>query len=428
MAVNTDKSLRRQVMYSVYVRNYSKEGTFAKVQEDLPRIKALGVDIIWLMPIHPVGVKNRKGDLGSPYAIRDYRAVNPEFGTLEDFKALVNAIHAQGMKCIIDVVYNHTSPDSWLAEHHPEWFYHKPDGSFGNRVGEWWDVIDLDYDQRGLWDYQIETLRMWAEIVDGFRCDVAPLVPLAFWLEARAKVAEVNPDCLWLSESVEPEFIRFLRSQGMTASSDCEIYQAFDLAYDYDIHGYFIRVLTGEGTLAAYLDKVNAQECTYPANYVKLRHLENHDRPRAAAVIPDEGALRSWTAFQYFQKGMPLIYNGQECCNTVRPSLFDKDDVDWQTGRDLSPLMRRLYDIRQDDIFTDSAYSVQALGHDDVIFAQHRHGDDRLVGLFPIKGQPCVVHADVPDGRHVNLIDGTVVVAEQGLVSLSGASVIIDLR
>ncbi|MGN1019573.1 MAG: alpha-amylase family glycosyl hydrolase, partial [Aristaeellaceae bacterium] len=108
MAVNTDKSLRRQVMYSVYVRNYSREGTFAKVAEDLPRIRSLGVDIVWLMPIHPVGAKNRKGALGSPYAIRDYRAVNPEFGTLEDFRALVDAIHAQGMKCIIDVVYNHT--------------------------------------------------------------------------------------------------------------------------------------------------------------------------------------------------------------------------------------------------------------------------------------------------------------------------------
>ena len=122
MAVDTKKSLRNQVLYSIYVRNYSKEGTFAAVQADLDRIKALGTDIIWLLPIHPTGEKNRKGSLGSPYAIRDYRAVNPEFGTLDDFRHLVDAIHARGMKCIIDVVYNHTSPDSWLAENHPEWF------------------------------------------------------------------------------------------------------------------------------------------------------------------------------------------------------------------------------------------------------------------------------------------------------------------
>ncbi|MBQ2244266.1 MAG: alpha-amylase, partial [Oscillospiraceae bacterium] len=139
MAVSTPKSYRNQVMYSVYVRNHTPEGTFQALRRDLGRIRGLGVDVIWLMPIHPIGEKARKGTLGSPYAIRDYRAVNPEYGTMEDFKALVDDIHALGMKCIIDVVYNHTSPDSWLVEHHPEWFYHKPDGSFGNHVGDWSD-------------------------------------------------------------------------------------------------------------------------------------------------------------------------------------------------------------------------------------------------------------------------------------------------
>ena len=158
VARNTDLHLRNQMIYSVFVRNYSHEGTFEKVREDLPRIRSLGADIIWLMPIHPIGRSNRKGSLGSPYAIRDYRAVNPEYGTLEDFKALADSIHALGMKVIIDVVYNHTSPDSWLRENHPEWFYHKPDGSFGNHVGDWTDIIDLDYDQRELWKYQIEDL------------------------------------------------------------------------------------------------------------------------------------------------------------------------------------------------------------------------------------------------------------------------------
>ena len=178
MAICTPKGYRNQVMYSIYVRNYSEEGTFEGVRRDLPRICSLGVDIIWLMPIHPCGKKNRKGTLGSPYAISDYRAVNPEFGTMEDFKRLVDDIHANGMKCIIDVVYNHTSPDSVLSREHPEWFYHKPDGSFGNRIGDWSDVIDLDYRNHALWDYQIETLKQWASLVDGFRCDVAPLVPL----------------------------------------------------------------------------------------------------------------------------------------------------------------------------------------------------------------------------------------------------------
>ena len=176
MAKNTAKSYRNQVMYCVFVRSHTPEGTFEGVRRDLERIKGLGVDVVWLMPIHPVGEQCRKGSLGSPYAIRDYRAVDPEYGTLEDFTRLVDAIHQLGMKCIIDVVYNHTSPDSVLAREHPEWFYRRPDGGFGNRVGDWWDVIDLDYSQPGLWDYQIETLKYWASMVDGFRCDVAPLV------------------------------------------------------------------------------------------------------------------------------------------------------------------------------------------------------------------------------------------------------------
>lgn len=150
MAITTTTRYRNQVIYSVYVRNHSESGTFEGVRRDLDRIRALGVDVIWLMPIHPCGVLNHKGTLGCPYAIRDYRAVNPEYGTPEDFRRLVADIHEKGMKCIIDVVYNHTSPDSVLAHEHPEWFYHKPDGSFGNHIGDWTDVIDLDYTQRGL--------------------------------------------------------------------------------------------------------------------------------------------------------------------------------------------------------------------------------------------------------------------------------------
>ncbi|POD88555.1 Alpha-amylase [Lactiplantibacillus plantarum subsp. plantarum] len=128
------------------------------------------------MPIYPVGQKNRKGSLGSPYAISDYRAINPELGTMSDFVELCNAIHDQGMKVIIDIVYNHTSPDSELLSAHPDWFYHHSDGSLGNRVADWSDIIDLDYQNHDLWQYQIDTLKKWAQYVDGFRCDVAPLV------------------------------------------------------------------------------------------------------------------------------------------------------------------------------------------------------------------------------------------------------------
>lgn len=425
MAVNTSKTYRNMVMYSVFVRNFSEEGTFRQVQNELERIKALGVDIIWLMPIHPIGEKARKGTLGSPYAIRDYRAIDPALGTMDDFKALVDAIHALGMRCIIDVVYNHTSPDSWLAEHHPEWFYHKPDGSFGNRIGDWTDVIDLDYSNPGLWDYQIETLKMWAGIVDGFRCDVAPLIPLEFWLRARREVEAVRPGCLWLSESTEPEFVAWNRARGVPCLSDSEIFQAFDVSYEYDIFTYYKDYLTGKIPLSEYAAAINRQESIYPENFVKLRFLENHDRARAKLMTGDERSLRNWTAFLYFQKGMTLLYAGQEREDAHRPSLFEKDIVNW-TGKDISPLLRRLYEIKKDPLFTDSGYEVKAMPRD-VLLAEHSRGGRRMLGIFSLRGESALVNVCAPDGIYRNEIDGAIVEIYEGMPRTDGEPIIAEI-
>ncbi len=426
MARNTMKAYRNQVMYSVFVRNYSSEGTFEGVRRDLDRIKALGTDMIWLMPIHPIGKKARKGVLGSPYAISDYRAVNPEFGTLEDFRRLVDDIHQHGMKCIIDVVYNHTSPDSWLAQHHPEWFYHKDDGSFGNRVGDWTDIIDLDYSHRELWDYQIDTLKMWAEIVDGFRCDVAPLVPVDFWLKAREEVEKVRPGCFWLAESVEPEFIVYNRSHGIPAHSDCELYQAFDVCYDYDIYDNYLAAAAGLLPLEAYAAAVNRQEGIYPHNYVKLRCLENHDRARAAQIFPEERILRNWTAFDYFQKGLTMLYAGQEVQAVHTPSLFDRDIINWDTGKDLTPFLQKLAQIKGDPILTDSCYKVSVQPHD-VLVAVHHSSAGKMVGIFSMRGESSLTPVDMPDGSYQNLITGEMVEVHGGKASVIGEPVILKV-
>lgn len=424
MAKNTNKLYRSQVIYSVYVRNHTLEGTFEGLRQDLPRIKALGTDIVWLMPIHPIGKKARKGSLGSPYAIRDYLSVNPEYGTLDDFRRLVDEIHRLNMKCILDVVYHHTSPDSVLAVEHPEWFFHKADGSFGNKVGDWTDVIDLDYTNRALWDYLIDVLKYWASMVDGFRCDVAPLIPLAFWQEARAQVETVRAGCLWLAETVDPPFIAHLRSLGFDCLSDSQAYEAFDVCYDYDTYHLFRGYLEGTLPLERYVRAVNQQEVIYPSNYIKLRYLENHDQLRAGLLIPNEKALRNWTAFLFFQKGTTLLYGGQEAGCTHLPSLFDKDPVDW-SGPDLTPLFQRLSTLKRHPLFLDSTYQIDILPGD-LLRAVHHQGNRRLVGVFSVTGANALATVDVPDGRYKNWIDGESVAIQRGGFKFCGDPIIFE--
>lgn len=431
MAANTDKKIRNKIIYQIFTRNY-KDGTFLAVEEDLARIKALGVDIIYFLPIQPCGILHRKGTSGSPYAIKDYRAVSPELGTMEDFIRLTKEIHAAGMQVMLDVVYNHTSPDSWLLENHPEWFFRREDGSFGNRIGDWWDVIDLDYSNEGLWEYQIETLKMWAKYVDGFRCDVAPLVPLEFWKRARAEVETVRPGCLWLAESVEPEFITCCRKIGIPALSDGELYQAFDICYDYDIYHDMADVLRGERNLSEYLDCVNRQEAIYPDNYSKLRCLENHDRPRAAAMIPDEKALRNWTAWTYFVKGTTMIYAGQEYCAEHHPTLFDPDPVAFDQERDISAFLAKLGEIRKTPLFADSSFYAKAVGKNaEVIFAVHEAKADvsvlqrKAVGIFSAAGRAQALKIDLPDGVYTDAITGKAVDVFEKTIAYSGEPVIL---
>ena len=330
------------------------------------------------------------------------------------------------MKCIIDVVYNHTSPDSWLAEHHPEWFFHKPDGTLGNRFGDWWDVADLDYSHKELWDYQIETLKYWARLVDGFRCDVAPLVPLEFWKRAREEVAAVRPGCFWLCESVERGFHVAARVQGFASLSDAELYQAFDAGYDYDVYPYFRDYLEGKISLTQYADRLDAQEWIYPDNYVKLRFLENHDRARAAHILPEEKIRRNWTAFLFFQRGLTMIYNGQEADNPHVPSLFDKDPINWNTGRDQSAFLAHLAELKRDAIFAEGSYTLTALPHD-VLLAVYEKDGRRMAGLFSLRGESALVRFPAPNGVYQNCIDGSPVEIYEEQLAIHGEPIVLAL-
>lgn len=466
MALNTSKTLRQSVIYSVYVRNHTKAGTLRAVMNDLERIKALGTDIIWFLPLHPIGKKKRKGRAGSPYAISHYREINPEYGTMEDFMALIDAIHRRGMKCIIDVVYNHTAPDAWLTAHHPEFYYRNQGGAFGNRVAEWSDIIDLDFNQPGLWDYHLESLKMWAARVDGFRCDVAPLLPLTFWQRARLEVAAVNPACLWLAESAQPHFIKSIRAQGLSALSDGEIFQAFDMAYDYDVYGEQQAFLAGRIALGEYIAQLNRQDLSYPDNYVKLRFLENHDRTRAAAypLLRSLVNLQNWTAFLYFQKGSTLIYAGQEMQETRTPSLFEKEEMAWDQRKDISAYLQRLYQIKKLPIMIDGDYTLTVSPAADqtadtagqatetvgptadtagqaaetvgpttdtagqateTVIGYYKKADEMLVGIFPLHGKKGAVKlSNVPDGIYRSLIDDTRITVNAGWVVGDGRAAV----
>ena len=425
MAANTDISLRNAVIYSIYIRSHTEEGTFLSVIPDLDRIKALGTDIIWLMPIHPIGEKNKKGSLGCPYANRDYRTVNPCYGTMEDFQVLVRAIHEHGMKCMIDVVYNHTSPDAVLVTEHPEFYYRKPDGRFGNKTAEWTDVIDLDYRNRALWDYQIESLRMWAEIVDGFRCDVASLVPVDFWKQAREAVTEINPDCIWLAETVHGSFNIFNRIQGHYAGTDSEMFTAFDMEYDYDIRDVFDRYLREEAPLSLWLEALNLQEAAYPDNYIKMRCLENHDQPRIASLVRDEKALRNLTAMLYFLKGSTLLYAGQEYQNRHLPSLFEKDVFLRDETLDQSAFLSRLASIKKNSLSCGDYFMAVADDETNTAILYRDDGKIRKLGVFSLFGKHNNINVKLIDGDYGNLITGETITVQNGILKTSGEPIII---
>ena len=219
-----------------------------------------------------------------------------------------------------------------------------------------------------------------------------------------------------------------MRDLGLVAQSDCEMYSVFDILYDYDIYSNLTEYVSGTGSLKAYSDAINRQEYIYPDNYIKLRFLENHDQPRARFLFPGEKALRNATAFLYFQKGMTLVYAGQEVGLSHLPNLFDKDTVEWESPEavDMTKLMKRLYEIKQDDLFADSTYRTKTY-EDNVLKAIHSRGKRKIIGIFSFKGEAGIIPINAPDGVYENMIDGSRIEVMHGYISLSGEPVIFEV-
>lgn len=308
---------RNLSIYEVNLRQYTPEGTFKAFEKHLPRLKELGVGILWLMPIHPIGEKNRKGSLGSYYSVKDYFAVNPDYGTMEDFKSLVRQIHESGMYVILDWVANHTAWDNPLASEHPEWYTQDSSGGFLPPVPDWSDVIDLNYDNRGLWKYMIRAMRFWVEEmdVDGFRCDVAGMVPMDFWNETRGELEKVKP-VFMLAEAEGPEFHE----------------QAFDMTYSWDFYYLMHDIVTGKknaGDMATYLSEETAR---YPEDAYRMCFLTNHDENSWKGTVPETfgDAEEVCAVLTATVPGMPLLYSGQEVGLNKRLSFFERDPIEWK--------------------------------------------------------------------------------------------------
>jgi glycosidase len=405
------------VIYEVFVRNHGPHGTFADVGADLERIRALGTDIVWFMPIHPIGAVARKGSLGSPYSIADYGSVNPAYGTREDFVRLVDRIHSLGMRVMIDVVYNHTAHDSRLVAEHPDFFHQDDAGRPVTTTPEWSDVIDLRHGDPGLTEELVSTLEGWLDLgVDGFRCDVASLVPATFWRQAIDRVAARKPGVVWLAENVYATWVGWRRTRGLWGSADAELYVAgFDLTYDYDIWSIFQAAVRGDVPVARYLEMIRFQSCVLPTGFAKMRCVENHDQPRIQQLAPDAARARAWTAFAAFQAGAFLIHAGQESGSDHVPSLFEHDPVDW-AGYPLQGFLERLGALKKEPALVRGEFHI--LAAEPAIQVAWVAPDGNLYGVFSVGGASGQATVQLPDGDYHDLLTDALVGVRGGTMTL----------
>jgi len=318
-------------IYEVNIRQYTPEGTFAAFQQHLPRLKELGVKILWLMPVNPVGEKNRKGTLGSYYAVRDYKAVNPEFGTMDDFKQLVSKAHELGFKIILDWVANHTAWDNpWITEH-PEWY---TVDSLGKLVSpfDWTDVADLNYENKVLWDEMISALKFWITEadVDGYRCDVAGMVPNEFWERARKELDEMKP-VFMLAEAEQPD----------------HHIRAFDMSYAWELHHIYNSIAKGEKNAMDIVKYFAKQDTVFPADAYRMNFITNHDENswKGTEKTRLRDAVNTMAVLTFTLPGMPLVYSGQESAFNERLKFFEKDTIDWKDYR-LEPFYSKLFALK----------------------------------------------------------------------------------
>jgi GH15 family glucan-1,4-alpha-glucosidase/glycosidase len=320
--------VRDGVIYEIYPRAFSQKGDFNSITARLDELKDLGVTILWLMPIHPIGQEKKKGTIGSPYAVRDYYGIKPDYGTADDLKRLVREAHARGLKVIIDIVANHTSWDSVLMKH-PEFYKRDAKGNITYPY-DWYDIAALNYGNQELRRYMTDMLKFWLREfdLDGFRCDVAGEVPTDFWENARVELEKIKPDIVMLAEAHKADLL----------------VKAFDLDYSWPLHSALTNVLRGEAPATVLREEWEKEVKEWPKGALHMRFSDNHDERRAIARFGEKAALAA-SAFVFALDGVPMIYNGMEVGDTTEsgaPALFEKLPIFWSIA-ERRPEFRKFY-------------------------------------------------------------------------------------
>lgn len=388
-------------IYEVNLRQFSAAGTIKAFQNELPRLKDMGVEILWFMPITPIGLEGRKeteADLGSYYAVKDYKGFNPEFGSMDDWKAFVKHAHEMGFKVITDWVANHSAPDHHWMKAHPE-FYAKD--SAGKLIApyDWTDVRKLNYDNRELRDSMIDAMRFWVVEtgIDGFRCDVADDVPVDFWKECIAALRK--------AKNV------FMLAEG----SKLELYSAgFDATYAWNIMHAMTELYSGKKSLAQFDSMINVDITRYPASAYRMFFTTNHDENSWNGTEFEKygDAYKTFAVFsQTMYQSVPLIYNGQEDMNKKRLKFFVKDTIPWEGEMDLAPFYKTMLNLRKANpaLAADAKYKRLASSADTSVFAYVREKDGHKVAVvLNLSGQPqkFTINDALIDGEPMNVFMG----------------------
>lgn len=358
---------KNAVIYELNPRQFTSDGTFKAIEPRICELKKLGVSIIWLMPIHPIGEKNRKGTLGSYYAVKDYFGVNAEFGTAEDFRRLVKLIHTDSMYVIIDLVANHTAWDNPLIQQHPEWYSRDKNGEIVPPVPDWHDVADLNYENMELWDYMINVMKYWVTEfdIDGYRCDVAEMVPTDFWIRARKELDKIK-FVFMLAEAENPELNAF----------------GFDMTYAGKMHRLFNNIARGKKSPKEIDALLNEEYYHYPKGSLRMRFTSNHDENswnQSAITRMGSAAAKTGAVLTFTLPGNPLIYNGQEIGNEKALAFFDRDPIFWKDShfRGLYQTLAWLY--RKSPALSRGEMIKLASQNDNQIYAFARKDNDEVI-------------------------------------------------